>query len=241
MHLWTVIWGIWGKRNQEVGQAGWLRFVVNLRWRFSQGVYLCIRNRSGRGAQTGWIWWGRPRDGEERLPEAKDIISAVPSSGWRRITGGVDSFCVFWVYPVELGEHRKVHLTLKSSQDAFQQSISNQQSINKALFLIVLPLGEQGQNSYSCCMKVMPIISFGCPFDVLWWFSHKGEFVPLGTFGDILRHFGYYDCWGCRYSWSPDSRSQGRCKHPIIPRTAPSLRRVTSSKCQECWGWDILI
>ena len=38
-------------------------------------------------------------------------------------------------------------------------------------------------------MKVMPIISFGCPIDVLWWFSHKGEFVPLGMFGDILETF----------------------------------------------------
>lgn len=57
----------------------------------------------------------------------------------------VGSLSVFWVYPLELGEHRKVHLTLKISQDAFQQNISNQQSINKALFLIVLPLLSRGK------------------------------------------------------------------------------------------------
>ena len=41
------------------------------------------RAEVGEGPRQGESGEGRPRDGEEELPEAKDSISAVPSSGWR--------------------------------------------------------------------------------------------------------------------------------------------------------------
>lgn len=40
------------------------------------------RAEMGEEPRQGESGGGRPRDGEEELPEAKDIISAVPSSGW---------------------------------------------------------------------------------------------------------------------------------------------------------------
>ena len=41
------------------------------------------RAEVGEGPRQGESGGGRPKDGGEELPEAKDVISAVPSSGWR--------------------------------------------------------------------------------------------------------------------------------------------------------------